>query len=37
MQLFRDQARCAKNTDTDRTTDTHRQTEADAKNASKVT
>ena len=23
MQLFRDQARCAKNTDTDRTTDTH--------------
>jgi hypothetical protein len=30
MQLFRDQTRGAKNADTNRTTDTHRQTEADA-------
>src|SRR5438552_14129556 len=30
MQLLGDQARCAENSDTDGTTDTHRQTEADA-------
>src|SRR5262249_16443617 len=37
MQLFRNQARTAKNADADRTADTDRETEADAENASKVT